>query len=391
MSHVETRLVTGDDRAEALLSLTRYAFEPTPPVPDEADWLDLIESFSESLVSAVYEDGIPVACAGSAPMTQNVRGQILPMSGVWGVATHPLHRHKGYARRAVQKVLEAEHEAGKPVAMLYAFRESWYERLGYVLWPQPRIAIIQAARLSPLVKLNVEGDLELLKLSDGYADYRRYLEARQTVVHGMGLGDPKAHVYSASRDREWLVFARIQGEIAGALTYRIQDIDGDLNVTRFTYSTAEGRYLLLKFLAFHSDQVRTVHITLPPIEQPETWYSDLQVELKAGEPPLGRVLNVSALNDQAVGPGAFTARISDPVCPWNDHIYKFSSVDGQLDVTPSDGAECTLSIQGLSALVYGVRDPAEFAIRGWGNPPPETQQAMRSMFPRTLPWLHVEF
>lgn len=393
MPTVEVRRLTGPAMIEPFTTLTRYAFEPSPPLADEAEWHKEMEALSDSQTAVVYIDGEPVACAASSPMTQNVRGQIVPMGGIWGVATHPLHRFQGYGRRAMQELLAADHEAGKPVSMLYAFRESWYEKLGYVLWPQPRTAIIQASALKPLARLPVEGELEWLKMSEGYAAYLGYLETRQRVMHGMALTDSRDK-YFADKDRWWIVLARVGGEIVGAMTYKLKGSDDDiweLIVSRFTTSSVQGRALLLKFLASHFDQVRTVKITLPPFEQPETWHSDLMVELEAAESPLGRVINVSALNDQAVGPGRFVAHITDPLCPWNEHTFKFASVDGQLDVAHSDGPECTLSIQAVSALVYGVRDPAEFAIHGWGDPPPEVQQTMRTMFPKQMPWLHKEF
>jgi len=394
MPTVEVRRLTGPAMIEPFLDLTRYAFEASPPLYDEKKWREEMEALSDSRAAVVYVDGQPVACAASSPMTQNVRGQIVPMGGIWGVATHPLHRFQGYARRAMQELFAAEHEAGTPVSMLYAFRESWYEKLGYVQWPQPRTAIIKATNLKPLTRLAVNGDLEWLTMSEGYETYLDYLKTRQRVVHGMALTEYSRDKYFADKNRWWIVVARVNGEIVGALTYKIKGQPDDLNeliVSRFTYSTVAGRYLLLKFLASHFDQVQTVKITLPPDEHPEIWHSDLFVEVEGGDPPLGRVINVAALNDQAVGRGSFVAHIRDPLCPWNEHTLKFASVDGQLDVTPSDGRDCTLSIQALSALIYGVRDPAEFAIHGWGDPSPELQQTMRTMFPKKMPWLHKEF
>jgi hypothetical protein len=50
-----------------------------------------------------------------------------------------------------------------------------------------------------------------------------------------------------------------------------------------------------------------------------------------------------------------------------------------------------LSIQGLSALVYGAHDPGDFPIRGWSDRSPEVQATMRAMFPRKLAYLHEWF
>jgi hypothetical protein len=45
----------------------------------------------------------------------------------------------------------------------------------------------------------------------------------------------------------------------------------------------------------------------------------------------------------------------------------------------------------LAALVYGGHDPADFPMRGWGEPDPATQATMRAMFPHALPFLHASF
>ncbi len=91
------------------------------------------------------------------------------------------------------------------------------------------------------------------------------------------------------------------------------------------------------------------------------------------------------------GPGRFSARISDPLCPWNEQVWQFETVDGALQVSPGENVDCDLSIQGLAGLVFGTHDPADFFFRDWGNPPPPLQQIMRTMFPSLIPHLHEFF
>lgn len=62
-----------------------------------------------------------------------------------------------------------------------------------------------------------------------------------------------------------------------------------------------------------------------------------------------------------------------------------------LHVSPTDEADCALSIHALAALVYGSNDPDSFAIRGWGSPSPPVQETMRAMFPPMTPYLHEFF
>jgi hypothetical protein len=82
---------------------------------------------------------------------------------------------------------------------------------------------------------------------------------------------------------------------------------------------------------------------------------------------------------------------SDSLCRWNEGTWRLETVDGRLHVSPAEGADCALRIQGLSALVYGAHDPTDFCVRGWGDPSAEVQASMRAMFPPTLPHLHEMF
>ena len=107
--------------------------------------------------------------------------------------------------------------------------------------------------------------------------------------------------------------------------------------------------------------------------------------------PMGRVVDVAGLGGMRTGPGQFAARISDPVCPWNEGAWSFETADGALHVTRTGKAGCDLAIQGLSALVYGTHDPGDFCFQGWGDPPPQVQAAMRAVFPPLTPYLHEYF
>jgi predicted acetyltransferase len=100
---------------------------------------------------AVFEDEVPVSIAASGPMTQNMRGKLFPVSGVWGVSTYPSARRKGYCRQAMAAVLSSEHDSGEVFTNLYPFRESFYERLGYVAFPLTKIA--RHRRLSLQLKI----------------------------------------------------------------------------------------------------------------------------------------------------------------------------------------------------------------------------------------------
>jgi hypothetical protein len=179
------------------------------------------------------------------------------------------------------------------------------------------------------------------------------------------------------------------------MTYAISRFGGELRADEF-FATGAGKYLLLQWLGRHAEQVATISVILPPADRLETWLYDLRAAIGFPNPPvrltpMARIISLDAMNGIWVGPGRFTARIADRWCPWNEGTYLFASEDGLLRISPAAESDCELSSEAMSALIYGGYDPDDFAVRGWGSPPPLVRAAMRSMFPPALPFLYERF
>jgi len=396
MTNTTIRKLHGDEMLEAMYGLNAYAFRESPPFTDRAEWEEVIKHREGFVYYALLEDDTPVAGAASGAMTQQVRGALLGAGGIWAVATHPAARRKGYARAVMARLLAAVRDAGQPLSCLYPFRESFYERLGYVTFPLPRTARLTPLSLLPLLEQDLGGRVDLALISDGYDAYRDYLCALRRRTHGMAMFDHPDR-FSIQRNKLWLALAKAGDQVVGAMLYDLKGLEATefvLRAFRFYYDTAQGKYLLLQWLARHADQAGQVEISLPPFEFPETWLADIKVATESDtRAPMGRVVDVAGLGGMHTGSGCFTARIADPLCPWNEKPWRFETVDGLLRVGPAGAGAvaCDLSIHGLSALVYGTHDPGDFVIRGWGNPAPDVQAAMRAVFPPMVPHLHERF
>jgi len=391
MPNIVIRQVEGKEMLDILYQLDNYAFRPTPPFPDRKEWEDRINTRVGTKYFAVFEDGDGVAIAACPTLTQNVRGKIFKMAGFADVSTHPKARRKGYVRAMFRYAYENLKNEGRVFSALYPFRESFYERLGYITFPQSRQALFNASDLRPLFQMNLKGEVELSLIGEAYDTYYDFVLKLQPRVHGMGVfEDPQKE--SAQENRSWLLQAKVDGDVIGILGYTIQGeemMNYTLRAPRFYYNNAQGKYLLLEWIARHVDQAGNARIWLPAYEQPNTWLSDISPKL---EPvfvsPMGRVLDVAAIEGMETSPGGFSVEIRDADCPWNNGTWKFESCSGKLKIAPAQKADCHLTIQGLSALIYGVNDPDDFSFRGWGNPSPEMAATMRAMFPPKLPYLH---
>ena len=391
---ITIRSLQGEERLDTLYSLNMYAFHASPPYLDKEEWAKAVRERQGVTYHALFEDGAALAGAASTAMTQNVRGKLFPASGVWGVATHPAARRKGYCAQVMASLLAAESQSGKVFSNLYPFRESFYERQGYVTLPLCSIARLTPAALAPLVGKDFGGRVELQLIGPAYDTYRAYLAEMRQGVHGMAFFDVGDRMV-AERNKQWVALARFNDQVEGLMLYNLQGEEVSklkLCAYRFYTRSSRARYLLLEWIARHVDQADRVELWLAPYERPETWLADMQVKVELQvRAPMSRVLTVGGMGGMQCGAGRFSARITDPLCHVNEGIWQFEAVDGRLRVSKGSRADCDLSIQGLTALVFGAHDPQDFALRGWGNPSVELQAGLRQMFPAKTPHLHENF
>ncbi|NJR12416.1 GNAT family N-acetyltransferase [bacterium] len=395
MPDVTIRPLTLDEVVRDFMPLVSYSFTATPPMFTEEQRETRRQYYEERTVIGVYEEETLMAGAGIIPMTQNVRGTIYPMGGIAPVTTRPEARRKGYARDVMQAAFQHMHNAGYSVTGLYPFRESFYERLGYVTFPQVRIAEFAATALAPLLRMTIPGRVTMQPMTEGFDTFRAYTLERQRETHGMAYHPPSVARNRPNRNEEWVAVARHGDQILGVMLYKITDFGGTFEVSQMHYSTGQGKYLLLQWIARHIDQTKKVQIELPAAANAETWLSDVDIKFHSTTwvTAMGRILDVQKIGGMAVGDGAFVAKIQDDLCPWNNGIFAFDAREGRLLVRELRSLpDCTLTIQGLSALVFGTHDPSDFVWRGWAQHLGETTvRQMAVMFPRALPHMHEAY
>jgi predicted acetyltransferase len=291
-------------------------------------------------------------------------------------------------------LLSSERDSGKVFTNLYPFRESFYERLGYVSFPLTKIARINTLSLAPVLKMETGVEIRLQPIGEAYDTYREYLAEMREHRHGMAgfdFGDRAR----ANQNLLWTALAIFNGNVEGIMLYRIlgeEVTKFKFEAIRFYYRTSRARYLLLSWIARHIDQTERAELWLPEDEYPETWLADIQVKVEtAVRAAMSRVLNVEHIGGMQVGEGSFSARIVDPLCPWNDGVWRFESTAGTLRVSRTTNADYELTIQGITALVSGVPRPEDIPLRDWGNPDQSKISSMRAMFPPLRPFMHENF
>ncbi len=390
----EIRHIHIDDLKTHYAPLHRYAFSASPPL-DLSNYDNQRPLYESVIKLGMFEDETAVATTIAIPMIQNIRGKIFPMGGVAGVTSDPMARRNGYVKQLMRRIFEEMKSAQLPVSALYPFRESFYERLGYSLFNHIKAVKFNASDMKPLLDKDFSGSVEFLNNKDGWDTGREFMKQYQANTHGMALFGDVALDYLYGKDDYWLAIARDDsGTIIGTMTYKITAFKGTFEIKYFFVENSQARYLLLQFIAKHIDQVVDVHFKhLPAQEFPETWFSDLSTK---ADPdiwltPMGRVIDVAQLGGMSVGQGEISIEVVDDFCEWNNRIFTFTSQDGKLIVSEGNSADCKLTIQALSALIYGTHNPNDFQWRGWGNLTQDHIHTLMTLFPRQSPYLFAAF
>ncbi len=394
-SPIEIRIVPPDEFST--LGIGAYAFGKSPQPPDPERRQARLTYVANTVGLASFEDSQPQTSCSVLAMTENVRGRILPMGGIGGVASFPQARRKGYVRDMLAFGFRMMHERGDAVSTLYPFRDSFYERLGYAEMHKNRFTTIKPEHLGPLLRMDLPGTITQQGMDAAFDDWWGFMERLLPSRHGFSLQERDRAIESRDTNDRWVALVREDGEITGAMTFRITGYTETLWADTFHATTTAARYQLLSWIARHVDQVAKAVIELAPDEYPELWFRDLVAQTStehdhAWPAPMGRVISVPGLAGIAVGDTPDIAvTITDEHCPWNAGAWTFGSDDGALVVTPGGKATSELSIQGLSALVWTGMDPATFRYRGWGDPDAGLQDALRALFPPVIPFLHEKF
>lgn len=107
--------------------------------------------------------------------------------------------------------------------------------------------------------------------------------------------------------------------------------------------------------------------------------------------PMARIVSLDALSGIPVGDGEVTVNITDDHASWNAGAWTLRRSNGQLEVSSGGNATATITIQGLSSLLFNGTDPAVLPWRGWGEIDETTANHLRNLFPPARPYLYEQF
>lgn len=375
---IDVRPFTGEPRA--FFEAGELAFGERARDEDVEHWSALFEA---DRAIAAYDADRVVGTAGIFSFDLTVPGALLPAAGVTIVGVHPTHRRRGILRRMMRLQLDAIHERGEPLAILWASEGNIYQRFGYglaTMWMSIEIARDRSAFRQPHIPAGSvrfvevdEGKRLFPPIYDAIAPERPGFFARPPAFWDAEFFPDPEH-WRRGSSAAFHVVHETDGVADGYLRYRIKD-EWDRSGPRSTLQVVElmatnpPANLDLWRFAFDVDLIGKIDAWNLAVDDP--------IVLAVAEPRrlgvhLGdglwlRVVDVAAAlaGRRYRSDGRLTIELTDEFCPWNAGAWTLAVEDGVGSVTPAAGpAQLALDVTDLGAAYLGSFTVAHLVAAG---------------------------
>ena len=347
---------------------------------DVAHWR---ETFEADRAIAANDGDRVVGTAGIFSFDLTVPGAAVAAAGVTIVGVHPTHRRRGILRRMMRLQLDAIHEGGEPIAILWASEGSIYQRFGYGLASLHAGVRLARDRSSFRTPIEAKGTIRFVDteeavrlfppVHDAELPDRPGFFARSTAYweHEV-LPDPEH--WRRGAGPAYHVVHESSGTVDAYARYRIREKwenagpESTLNVVELLGTTPAAVLEMWQFL-----------LGIDLIGQVEAWNLavDDPILLAVAEPrrlrmEIGDALWLRVVDVAAALPGRryrsdgrLVVEITDAFCPWNAGRWALEVSDGVPTCEPTtEAAAIACDIADLGAAYLGAFSFAQLAAAG---------------------------
>jgi predicted acetyltransferase len=373
---IDVRTFDGDPRA--FFEAGELAFSERVRDEDVENWT---ATFEGDRAIAAYDGDRIVGTAGILSFELTIPGGVLPAAGVTIVGVHPTHRRQGILRRMMRLQLDAIHERGEPLAILWASEGNIYQRFGYGLGSLRMGVNIERSRSAFREPHVPAGAIRFVEVDEAKRAFPTVYETVRAERPGFFdrspafwdaefFTDPEHWRHGASA--AFHVVHEVAGEPDGYARYRVRD----KWETAGPSSTVIVVELMAGNPAAHLDLWRFL-IDIDLMARTEAWNLavDDPILLNVAEPrrlqaDLGdalwtRIVDVAPAlaGRRYAADGRVVLEVADEFCDWNDGIWELSVDAGVPVVQRATGAAdlaCDVTDVGATYLGgFGFRQLAD--------------------------------
>lgn len=343
-----------------------------------------------------------VATAAELRLDQWFGGNPIPCSGIWGVATLPEHRSKGWATACIESLVRAARDRGDAVTALYPAVVSAYRTMGYELagtYLQHRLPL-DAIRAP-------QGDLPAVEVAEEDRDVAGVRDAyREWIRSYTGPVEPdepywRERVFRRPTDETArAVVVREEGRVTGFAAFSREPAPGLLDIAfglqcqvLFAVTGAAWRALFAYFRGFRGVG-SWVQWSGPHTDAAALAHTDLAVERPDRFDWMLRLIDVAAAFEGRGYPpvtAEATIAVEDPWFPHNDGPWRIEVRDGTGTVTRADAGRRPVPVGVASALFSGYLRVHDAVRLGYLDADDPAVAGLTAMLAGSDPWCPLFF
>ena len=352
---------------------------------------------------AVFDEGEIVGAATWFPSDIVVPGGTLRMAGVGDVGVLPTHRRRGLLTRMMEQQLTEFHEAGIPLAGLFASESIIYGRFGYGVASFDEKWTIERQHTAYAKPFEARGRLRFATKEEARGVFpeieRRAISARPGAFpltpadRDIMLADPESIRGGASA--HFHVIYESDGGAEGFVTYRLKD---ETVLVSTLMSVTDDAHAALWRYCFDIDLRTKTEARLRPVDDPLPWRLAAPGQLKR-EVYGGLWLRLVEVEQALAGrsyscDGGLVLGVADSFCLWNEGTFELEVASGGAECKRSTkSADLVLSAADLAAVYLGGVAFSTLARAGRVEErKPGALELADAMFAhRPLPWSPFHF
>lgn len=321
----------------------------------------------ESFINETY---IPENCLGCFdkdrlvallyihPYDMYYYGDIVSMGGIGVVSTLPEYRHHSCASNMLVKSLEIMKNRGYTFSALAPFSYSFYRKYGWELGFSNKKYIIPIEKLKGLGTGKGEFRPLTLKDRDRVSQVYRACAAKYNGAIDRNESNWASRLEKIGKNRNYgYGYSRQGSELNGYIFFSMNE--GIFHVHEMMYDSLETKLELLRFIYYHSAQVKKVSWQAPLDDNTVLLLDNPRIEQKIEPGMMIRVVDVKMALRSYKYPdwykGSFTINVDDKWAPWNNGAFEVVIEQGSVAVNEAEetAADISCNINTFSQFMLG--------------------------------------
>ncbi|WP_338780927.1 GNAT family N-acetyltransferase [Metabacillus sp. FJAT-52054] len=382
----------GNERFKEAIKLSEYAFIYKVPESELEERLKGMERHHQ-LFGILDEEEL---AAKFHFLTHDIyfNGQTLKMGGLAGVATYPEYRRQGHVREMLTFVLEKMKNEQITVSMLHPFNVAFYRKYGWELFSSRQKTTLSAGDLK--IHKHVKGTVKRYNKETHNEDIEQIYESFASRYTGMLVRDREWWMRAIYDEETTAVYYNENGEPTGYILYQFKE--KKLLVDEFVPLDPEARHGLWNFICQHDSMVKEIEMDTHEAEP--LFFALPEPRLKTDRRPyfMARIVDAEAfLANYAFTPGAeVLVHVTDHHAQWNNGSYLIGQNGAAKKISDaealaSDLEGVDLSINALTASLFGYKTPSELFQLGLAEGSAEEIMLMEKAVPKHEPFFYDFF